>query len=270
MIGFLILLSKKMKEKLPAAPHKLFWNFREAVDCCPWRVFLVWGTTVFFFIFERHAFRAVIFLVSVLDSEKKTESPTTTTTTTTCPKRMNEKGIIDCPWLMIFSNYFEKDEELAAAVVIHFKWQNFGKWFFVCLVSHVSLIVWFGKTMQEEEGKVFKCFHFDWPRGEVGGGGTKLVHSTPSIIQGTFVNDRGENVWNLFQHNKKKGGQICLVVEFRKNFETKKYVDFGIMQRIHFSAWICGQKNAKLLVVGGAMGQDGGEGYWVVGRGGAC
>ena len=75
----------------------------------------------FFFIFERHAFRAVIFLVSVLDSEKKTESPTTTTTTTTCPKRMNEKGIIDCPWLMIFSNYFEKDEELAAAVVIHFK-----------------------------------------------------------------------------------------------------------------------------------------------------
>ena len=49
MIGFLILLSKKMKEKLPAAPHKLFWNFREAVDCCPWRVFLVWGTTVFFY-----------------------------------------------------------------------------------------------------------------------------------------------------------------------------------------------------------------------------
>ena len=58
---------------------------------------------------------------NVLDSEKKTESPTTTTTTTTCPKRMNEKGIIDCPWLMIFSNFFEKDEELAAAVVIHFK-----------------------------------------------------------------------------------------------------------------------------------------------------
>ena len=90
--------------------------------------------------------------------------------------------------------------------------------------------------MQEEEGKVFKCFHFDWPRGEVGGGDEIGSFHAFNHSRHIRQRQRRERVEFVSTQQKKKGGQICLVVEFRKNFETKKYVDFGIMQRIHFSA----------------------------------
>jgi hypothetical protein len=120
-----------------------------------------------------------------------------------------------------FSKFFNKKRRNLLLLLLLSFISSDKFWQMVCLscprVSHCL----FWQNDAGRGGQSLQMFFFTLIGHGARWEGTKLVHSTPSIIQGTSVNDRerGERV-ELFQH--KKSGRICLVVEFRKNFETKK------------------------------------------------
>ena len=165
---------------------------------------------------------APFFLVSILDkNDWKPNHPQQQQQQQQRAERENEwKGIIDCPWLMIFPNFWIKRGGTCCCCCCcchSFQVTNFGKWF-VCLV-HVSLIVCFGKTMQEEEGKVFKCFSLWLATGRGGRGRNWFIPRLQSFKAHPSTTEREENVWNCF--NTKKAGEFVWLSNFEKILKQK-------------------------------------------------
>ena len=262
---FNFVVKKNLKEKLPAAPHKLFWNFREAVDCCPWRVFLVWGTTVFFYFRKTCVSRRYFPRVRFGFWKKKPNHPQQQQQQQRAQREWMKRELLIVPGWWFFPIFLKKTRNLLLLLSFISSDKILANGFlFVLSLTCLSLSV-LAKRCRKRRAKSSNVFTLIGHGARWEGGGTKLVHSTPSIIQGTFVNDRGENVWNLFQHNKKKRRANLFGCRISKKFWNEKIR--GLWHNAENSLFSVNLRAKKCEIISSGRGHGAGWGGGLLGGG---
>ena len=129
----------------------------------------------------------------------------------------------------------------------------------------MSLIVCFGKTMQEEEGKVFKCFHFDWPRGEVGGGGRNWFIPRLQSFKAHSSTTEERTCGICFNTTKKKkAGKFVWLSNFEKILKRKIR---GLWHNAENSLFSVNLRAKKCEIISSGRGHGAGWGGGLLGGG---